>query len=380
MSRDGDERPDVLEFGTARGRPKWVAPLVIVVLVAVAGVAAWRTGHRGKKAPVATPSTTPASVIALPTEPSAAATITRLQVGRPLLGVTAGWELFGWGTQALVRIELARGRVTRTTVEPPNSSGPVSLVVGRDWAVVRPLDFVPGTVVPDDQLPRQSTGALGGSGPAFPGPDPDHLWAPDGGSADAMILVGPDGVPSGTKVAVQAPAIAEPDGTGYLLVRGTGGVYLDRPDGRRRVTTGDVLAAGPSRWLTLECDDQGACVATVIDRKTGARHARPGHGLEPTGTTGVISPDGAMAAVYEADDNGRIRLHLIKLATGDDKQIDVPLGQDPHQGGMVWSPDSQWLFVVGGGGRLLPIDAATGATFDLGVQLPPVSLVAIRQK
>src|SRR5689334_9274203 len=115
-----------------------MAPLVIVALVAVAGAVAWRSGHSEKKLPVATPSTTPASVIALPTQ-SSAAKITRQEAGRPLLGVTAGWELFGWGPEALVRIELARGRVTRTTVEPPNSSGPVSFVVGRDWAVVRPL-------------------------------------------------------------------------------------------------------------------------------------------------------------------------------------------------------------------------------------------------
>ncbi len=379
MSRDGDERPDVLEFGNVRSRPKWVAPLLIVALVVVAAVVAWRTGHSETKPPVVAPSSAPASVIAVPTEPSTG-TITREEIGRPLLGVTAGWELFGWGPQALVRIELARGRITRTTVEPPGSSGPVSFVVGRDWAVVRPLDVLPGTVVTDEQLPRRAAGALGGSGPAFPGPDPDHLWAPVAGDDNAMSLVGPDGAPTGTKVALPASAGAEPDGTGYLLVRSTGGVYLDRPDGLRRVTTGDVLAAGPSRWLTLECDDLHRCVATVIDRATGARRALTGLAVQPSGTTGLISPDGAVAAAYENDPNGRIRLHLIQLATGDDKQLDVALGQYPDQGSMVWSPDSRWLFVAGGGGRLFPIEAATGTAVDLGVPLPQVSLVAMRQK
>jgi hypothetical protein len=45
---------------------------------------------------------------------------------------------------------------------------------------------------------------------------------------------------------------------------------------------------------------------------------------------------------------------------------------------MVWSPDSRWLFVAGGGGRLFPIEAATGDVHDLGVQVPPLSQVAIR--
>ena len=378
MSRDGDDRPDVLEFGSGRGRPKWVVPLVVVALVVAAGVVAWRTGHRGEKpTATATPPSGAASVIAVPTS-SAPGIILRKEAGRPILGVTAGWELFAWGPDTLVRIQMASGRVTLTTVPPPNTSGPMSFIVGRDWAVMRPLDVVAGTVVPDDQLPRRAAGALGTHGPAFPGPDGDHLWAPAADNGSAMTLVRPDGAPAGVNLALPDGTTAEPDGTGYALVRGTGGVYLARPDGLRRVTTGNVLATGPSAWLTQECDDQRVCVDVVIDRKTGARRARPDLAFASSGPTGLISPDGAQVAMYDTDPNGALQLHLIRLATGADKQIDVPLGRYPDQGTMVWSPDSRWLFVAAGSGRLIPIDAATGKAADLGVELPLMLLVAIR--
>jgi hypothetical protein len=369
-----------------RGLPRWSIPLLILLLVAGAAVVARRAGDHhppAAAAPSRSPADLPGSGSSADVAEPSAGTVMSEELGHPLLGVTDGWELFGRGTDAVVRIELARGRITFTSVTPPNSSGPVSFVVGRNWAVVRPLDVVPGVVVQDGQPPGRSAGALGSSGPAFPGPDPDHLWAPAAGNASAMSLVGPDGAPTRVAVALPdtmgGPAGAEPDGTGYLLVRGTGGVYLGRPEGLRRITTGDVLATGPSRWLTVECDDQHRCTPTVIDRGTGARHAlaRLSTG-DSRALTGLISPDGAVAAVYENEPSGSLRLHLIGLSTGDDRRIDLSLGQYPDVGSMVWSPDSRWLFVAGGGGRLFPIEGATGDVHDLGVQLPPLSHVAIR--
>jgi hypothetical protein len=365
-----------------RRLPRWAVPLLILLLVAGAAVIARRAGDHHP--PVAAPpSRSPAQPPALDTPEPSAGTITTEELGHPLLGVTDGWELFGRGADTVVRIELARGRITRTSVTPPNSSGPVSFVVGRNWAVVRPLDAVPGVVVQDGQPPGRVAGSLGPSGPALPGPDPDHLWAPAPDNAPALNLVGPDGAPTQLSVAVPdtlgGPGGAEPDGTGYLLVHGIGGVYLGKPDGLRRITTGDVLAAGPSRWLTLECDDQHHCTPTVIDRKTGARRALS---RLPVGAaralTGLISPDGAIAAVYENEPGGNLRVHLIRLSNGDDRRLDVSLAQYPDVGSMVWSPDSRWLFLAGDGGRLFPIEGATGDVHDLGAQLPRLSHVAIR--
>jgi len=391
VTPNGETPPDVLEFGPARpgrpptrGLPRWAVPLLIVLLVAGTAVIARRAGDHQPTA-AATPSSSPAAPHGLgpsPEDPElSAGAVIGQDLGHPLLGVTAGWELFGRGTDTVVRIELAHGRVTRTVVDPPNSSGPVSFVVGRNWAVVRPLDAVPGVVVQDGQPPARAAGALGPNGPVYPGPDPDHLWAPGANGAPVLNLVGPDGASTPMAIplsdAMGGTAGAEPDGTGYLLVRGTGGAYLGKPDGLHRITTGDVLASGPTRWLTLECDDQHRCTPTVINRKTGARHALSMSLGDARVLTGLVSPDGAVAAIYE-NVAGGVELHLVQLSNGDNRRLDLSLAQNPDVGSMVWSPDSRWLFVAGGGGRLFPIEAATGDVHDLGVQLPPLAQLAIR--
>ena len=71
-------------------------------------------------------------------------------------------------------------------------------------------------------------------------------------------------------------------------------------------------------------------------------------------------------------------MHLIDLESGVDRRFDVPLGPVDDFAMMVWSPDSRWLFVVGGGGRLYAIDSSTGRVSDLGIPLPPVDQLAVR--
>jgi hypothetical protein len=45
---------------------------------------------------------------------------------------------------------------------------------------------------------------------------------------------------------------------------------------------------------------------------------------------------------------------------------------------MVWSPDSRWLFLAASNGRLLALNARTGALQTFGGQLPNITQVAIR--
>lgn len=59
-----------------------------------------------------------------------------------------------------------------------------------------------------------------------------------------------------------------PDGAGYLIVYAAGGTYDLRPGSTRRITTGQLLAMGPTGWLTLECDDQLRCFTMAVDRNT----------------------------------------------------------------------------------------------------------------
>jgi hypothetical protein len=125
-----------------------------------------------------------------------------MNLGHPLLGVGAGWELFGRGSGVVVRIEFARGRITRTAVPALASSGPVSFVAGAQGALVRPIDFVTGYLIPDGQPARVAPGVFGTGGPAFPGPDPRHLWVASGAAGDRMVLAGMDGRSTGVPIAV----------------------------------------------------------------------------------------------------------------------------------------------------------------------------------
>jgi hypothetical protein len=84
-----------------------------------------------------------------------------------------------------------------------------------------------------------------------------------------MTLVGFDGRRTSTSIPFpRGDTFPTSDAAGYLLFQLTGGVYRATPEGLRRVTSGQVLAAGPTRWLTLECDSR---------HKLHADGHRPGH-------------------------------------------------------------------------------------------------------
>ncbi len=99
----------------------------------------------------------------------------------------------------------------------------------------------------------------------------------------------------------------------------------------------------------------------------------------PAASPGVISPDGATAAVFRVTVGGQVTLQLVNLVTGADQQIAVPLSRSAVGAGTVaWSPDGRWLFVITKHGRLAAVNAATRHVEGLGVRLPWLSQIAIR--
>jgi len=378
------EQPDVLVFGEARsgGGPgrlrlrKLGLPAVLAAAL-LAAVVAYVAGSSGTvAAPSASPSPVAPSRSPLPSLSSDAPEVTEL--GHPLLGVTAPWELFGLGPDGVVRIELARGRITRTAVPPVDSSGPISFLAGPGTAIVRPLDAVAGYAVPDGQRARTLAGPLGAFGPALPGPDPAHMWAvvQSNGQVQAMRLIGFDGRPTAASIALPPTSggNAAPDGAGYLVVYAAGGTYDLRPGSIRRITTGQLLAMGPTGWLTLECDDQLRCFTVAVDRSTWA-HRVLGPAISTSGPSGLISPDGRAAAIATQDSSGASSVHLIDMSNGKDRVLAVPARGDGD--GMAWSPDGRWLFVAGTDARVHAIDP-TGRDHDLGVQLPVLDQLTTR--
>jgi hypothetical protein len=358
---------DVVRFGSSRPRrghrPSWLAVaagLVAAVLVAVAVVVIAHGRKPGGGAP-----------------PPVAVT----DLGHPLLGVRAGWELFGRGPGEVVRIQLARGRITRTRVPALQSSGPAFFVAGPHQVIIRPLDFVPGYVIPDGHPARGLPGAPSG-GPMIEGPAPGQAWVVAGAEGHTvMSLVRLDG----SKIGVSIPMpggdswpVAS-DGGGYLLVSDADGVYDARPGGLRWLTRSDVAAVGPTGWLTVSCDNRGHCTNILIEAASGARRIIPGPPAQLMPPPGVISPDGSTAAIFRFSRVGNVTLHLLNLTSGADR----PLAGSPTRGPLdsqtlAWSPDSRWLFVVAANGKLIVVDPRTGHVGGLGAALPQLSQLAVR--
>lgn len=375
----GDDQ-DLVEFGSSRPRPRWWLPVAAAALVAVPIGAT--VVHSATPSSSRTPAVGP-SVDRLTEAPATGPRVTELR--HRLLGVTAGWELFARGGRGLdghgevIRIQLARGRITYTEVPSLQSTGPVSFVVGPDQAVIRPLDFVPGYSVPDGRAAHKLAGPMGG--PAIPGPRTDQVWVPSKRQPRRMLLVGLDGHHTGTSVLAATgnttTAATASDGGGYLLMRSESGVYQVRPSGRRRITTGSVTAAGLTGWLTAECDHGRRCENVLIDRATGARRSVLGRVQAANVPTGVISPGGSTAAVYHVASTGELELHLLDLGTGSDHVARGAGATSFADEALAWSPDGRWLFIAASG-RLLAVDARTRRVVRMPIALPPIDQLAVR--
>jgi hypothetical protein len=380
-----DDHPgDIIEIGgPARddgSRRPWLKWLPLVLIAGVGLVVYARTSsdsHPDRPPATRSPSATTSGASSGAATPAPTAPVVT-EVHRPLLGIEAGWQLYGRGQGAVVRIELARGRVTTTAVPALQSSGPVSFLVGPDRAVVRPIDGVPGYVVPDGGPAAEATNDFGRDGPMVPGPDPQSVWVTDE-EGGRMLLVRFDGRRTGVTLAVprDAHGFADPDGAGYPLMAANGGVYSLRPDGVRRITTGELLAVGAKHWLARECDERLRCGTVLIEQRTAARRAVR---LEPAGADlgrGLISPDGTRAAIWGTGPDGTPRVHLIDLRSGRNVPVDLSVDPGPLPQRMVWSPDNRWLFLVAGG-KLHAVEVATVRAVDLGVELPQLDQIAVR--
>jgi hypothetical protein len=375
-----------------RWRWRWWVALMVAAVVGVLVVVAAHNRGGSRTATRTAPAPSRSAARAFPTSsPSvtrAAAPLTTIEVGHPLLGITADWQLLGLGARTMLRIDFAHSRITRTTLPALQSNGPVFFLATPHGAIVRPLDFVPGYLVPDGQPPRALTGALGTGGVALPGPQPGQYWKSEAGGQDAMQLVGPDGAPvksAHSRTITLPPSMnpfPAPDGAGYVLVTGVGGTYDATPDGLRRITTGAVLAVGRTRWLADECNPHAHCSMVVIDRTTGARRVLRAFAADPTNISGAVSPDLRTVALLLPRDavGGSPTLHLLNLATGADRRLPIGFrfGVSVNDSAVVWSPDSRWLFAADTRGELHAIDPRTGHLHGLGVEIPPINQLAVR--
>ncbi len=374
-----DNRVEYVDFGGRRERGRgraWlprllVACLVIAAVVAVAG----RSSHRHAPAPAPKPSPSP-----LPLPP-----VSVLNVGHRLLGVTAGWQLFGLGQAGVVAIQFAPGRIVRTPLPPLEARGPVSLLIGQSAAIIRPMDDTSGYLVLAGDQARPLSGALASGDLLLPGPRPSQEWVV-GDSPSMLSLVTAAGRLTRVHITLSASAwavrSAMSDGRGGVLVSNviTGDQYDATPGTFRRV--GAILAAvGPRSWLGISCHSS-RCRNIVINAVTGRRRTLPGPALNLVAwpwpfAPGAVAPNGSVAAVVVASGASGVALHLIDLSSGAAIRIPVPVAQNSSSQTLVWSPDSRWLFVLSTSGKLFAVNARSHRVENLGVPLPRFSQLAI---
>jgi hypothetical protein len=369
--------------------PRWftlavAAALVVVVVAALNRERRAPQAARVTAAPTTPVSATPAAPTSVSATPAAPATVPPAvsvsRLGHPVFGATAGWELFGRGDGVLVRIQPAAGRITRTTIPGLLSSGPVFVIAGSDRVLIRPLDNVTGYLVADGKPARQLPPLLN-TGPLLPGPAPNQIWLqPTDDHEPVMALATLDGVRLASSIRIPQDSSAfdaTPDGAGYLLFSGIGGVYDARPDGLRRISTGVLLAVGPTGWLVVECDEQYRCQTVLIGRLDGSRRV-VNAGTVSRNQVGVISPDGSTAAMLSPGSTGSNGLYLLDLASGKRRDVQVSVSQESFDAGMSFSPDSSLLFAVAADGKLAAINRRTGAVDSLGAPLPFLRQLVLR--
>jgi len=383
---DADEElvflnPDSAEQEPARVRPRrWLWPLLAAALVGGVVVQA----NRHPSAPAAAPSTRSSAFSEVAPAPKTSEPVTVTQLGQSILGATGGWTLFGRGPGVLVRIVPATGQIDSTVVPSLQSGGPVSFVPAAGEAIIRSIDFVPGYVVPDGQPARRLPAGFGSGGPIFPGPDAGHLWVDSGDNEHPILaLTALDGSATGTVLRLQAghsSLEAVGDGAGYLLLTSSDGVYRVQPGRVRRISSGSLVATGPTGWLVAECDQQQHCRQVLIDRSTGRRRIL---GPEtPNGGSrapwGAISPDGRTAAVFDVGSDGYNTIELLDLRTGSLLATRLDLEETVNDGTIVWSPDSRWLFAVDRAGGVIAYAPGTGQIQSMPGPLPPLTQLAVR--
>jgi hypothetical protein len=268
------------------------------------------------------------------------------------------------------------------TPVPPNDYPPVFLV-GSDRVIVSSPDTGASYVVRDGKPPTDLPVVLQNGAFLIPGPDQRHMWTNQRvGDPNGLALATLDGKPTGVTIDVpNYGGVQGPDGAGYVLLASIGGIYEARPGKVRRITSGTLRASGPTRWLTIECDDSLSCANVVIDRATRARHRLNTPPDAADSNSGIISPDGKTAALMLPPDgvsgNG---IQLLDLDSGVAEPVNVTTSTTGYPLGpqWAWSPDSRWLFVTDTDGQVMIVSRATGQATPLGARTAPATQLALR--
>lgn len=380
--------PELLEAGPpprspeARRRRRLLLAAAVVLLVALGLTTLLQRQQEAVEEPVPTPgaasttrSPTPLPVSSTRRPQSDAPSVLR-RSGAPVDGLGSG-ELFVRSLDTVYRVGLASGRVTATPAAV-GMSAPVAFLAGPSQVVLRPLDRVPGLLVPDDRPAVPLRGTLRRAARVLPATS-GRLWVggPFDGRRSSLELLDFDGRSVGRRMAGAGTLV--PDGSGGLLLVDASGVQEQR-DGRwHRITTGTVLATGPRHYLFADCrGGHAACTTSRYDRRSRASTRVPAEQSQLFGGGGLISADGRYVASMTYGPDGGGVADVVDLASG---RLVIRLAEPSASADITsvatWSPDGRHLAALEDG-RLIVLDPATGRTREPDLSLPPLVGLTLR--
>jgi hypothetical protein len=180
MHPDGEDLPDAAHM-SRRMRYALVVLAVVVLAAIVVGFVARHhprhpTAQPSHRAAASSGASGASSLRAISSAPRTLPAPRRRSLGHPLLNGHGSYQLFIRTPDAVVRIDVRSGRVVHTPLGRLQSSGPVTFLAGPYGAIVRPIDSVPGYIVPaGGGPPHPLRGALARSA-VYPGPKPGEVW------------------------------------------------------------------------------------------------------------------------------------------------------------------------------------------------------------
>ncbi len=280
----------------------------------------------------------------------------------PLAGPT-GLDLVAstWDDD-VIEIDVDAGTVVAQP-GPPLAAGPVRLFADDAGVTLASTVDSPGFRLDDGAVPVPIEGDLIG-GFVLPGPVAGTLWRDRTGGGDGRVafdLIDVRGAPLGPTVELEEVSALGSDGNGLLLLVAIGGFYSVSPAGAVRLTTGGLLASGPTAVYARECDEVLACGVVRVDRATGERRPIDDPVLvgapfqtdaDLAGST--VSPDGDVAFVRTSR-NG-LSWSFVDLAAG----TAVPAPGPQKSTSLVWSADGRFAAYLSGDRlQVFDRDAAT---------------------
>ena len=282
----------------------------------------------------------------------------------------------------LIEVDADTGFLHRLDLEMP-VGGPVGLAVGVDTAII--INHENGTavsVVGDE--PAEPNTFLA-SGQLIAAPESGTLWRiafDTTGRQQTAEEVAIDGTPTGVTIELPGyPILGDP--VGGVVVGLPGGSFSITPSGVELLTSGNLVAIGRDKMLSVRCETTLICSMYVTDRSTKQETRLPTVLETPDSVQSIgwwgyqsagVSPDGRAAVIVHLADprNHVYELALVDLETGELTTLTV---MDTTS--VAWSNDGRFALFLESG-LLYAYDRDTGNEFVVSHELSRLSAVAVR--